>query len=204
MNKTKRKILDSSLKLYNTYGVSNVSQRRITEYLNISPGNLTYHFKKKEDIEEALYFELVFYVDELYTRVMNKDLNLSILGDFIDLFFELIYEYRFIFLDFVHLMKSNDKVVKHYNELLKLRQDQFVRTIYYLIDKGILRREELPDEYDNLYLRVQVFSDFYLSSVEILKENSKDEYKVNYKKTFMYSLYPFLTKEGKEEFKTII
>lgn len=43
-------ILDKSLELFNTQGYTEVGMRQIARELDISPGNLTYYFNKKEDI----------------------------------------------------------------------------------------------------------------------------------------------------------
>lgn len=50
----KDKILDTSRQLFNEKGYHNVSMREIAHSLNISVGNLTYHFNKKEDILKEL------------------------------------------------------------------------------------------------------------------------------------------------------
>jgi AcrR family transcriptional regulator len=42
--------------------------------LNMSSGNLNYHFKKREDIFEALYFEMVLEFDERIESLRNMDL----------------------------------------------------------------------------------------------------------------------------------
>ncbi len=52
---TNQKILEASLKLFNEKGFSEVGVREIARSMGISPGNLSYHFPKKEDI----FFELM-------------------------------------------------------------------------------------------------------------------------------------------------
>ncbi|MFM1876514.1 MAG: hypothetical protein RL266_2251 [Bacteroidota bacterium] len=43
-------ILLRAIKLFNERGVNHVGVREIARDLNLSPGNLSYHFKKKEDL----------------------------------------------------------------------------------------------------------------------------------------------------------
>ncbi|MDP5170477.1 MAG: TetR/AcrR family transcriptional regulator, partial [Bacteroidia bacterium] len=62
--KTKVRILQTALKLYNEHGVYNphgeqITARRIAAELNMSDGNLRYHFPSREDIVRGLYDELV-------------------------------------------------------------------------------------------------------------------------------------------------
>ena len=48
--RTRKKILDASIELFNTQGIQNVSTEKIAMQIGISPGNLTYHFKRKSDL----------------------------------------------------------------------------------------------------------------------------------------------------------
>ncbi len=48
--KTVDKILETALRLFNEEGYIQVGVREISRELDISPGNLSYHFPKKEDI----------------------------------------------------------------------------------------------------------------------------------------------------------
>jgi AcrR family transcriptional regulator len=47
---TQQRVLDASITLFNLYGIEAVSIQQISEALNISPGNLTYHYNKKADL----------------------------------------------------------------------------------------------------------------------------------------------------------
>lgn len=51
---TKDRILEKSLELFNNQGVHNVGVRDIARALEMSPGNMSYHFPKKEDVILAL------------------------------------------------------------------------------------------------------------------------------------------------------
>ena len=53
--RTAQRILDASLALFNRFGEPNVSTTLISSELNISPGNLYYHFPAKEELVNALY-----------------------------------------------------------------------------------------------------------------------------------------------------
>ncbi|WP_347070130.1 TetR/AcrR family transcriptional regulator [Flavobacterium sp. WV_118_3] len=204
MNKTKKKILEAALQLFNTYGLPNVSQRKISDHLGISPGNLTYHFKKKENIEEALYFDLVNWISEEFRQMGEKEVSLQNLITFVDSFFVTIYAYRFVYLDIVHLMRNNDVISAHYKQLIISRKLQFLRMIEQFIDSGLFREAELPDEYEMLYKRIQIILDFYLSAEEITENAIGYRPMGNHTLLFMHSIYPYLTLKGKKQFQEIL
>jgi len=52
---TRDRILEASLVLFNEHGIAAVSTHRIAAELGISPGNLHYHFKSKEQILSWLF-----------------------------------------------------------------------------------------------------------------------------------------------------
>ncbi len=62
--KTSERILMVSLTLFNTHGEPNVSSVDIANELDISPGNLYYHFKGKDTIVSSLF--------EMYRQRMSK------------------------------------------------------------------------------------------------------------------------------------
>ncbi|UWD49400.1 TetR/AcrR family transcriptional regulator [Clostridioides difficile] len=57
-NKTKKDIILTACNLFNIHGYNSISMRDIANELGISVGNLTYYFKKKEDlIEEVVKYK---------------------------------------------------------------------------------------------------------------------------------------------------
>ena len=54
INETRSKILSTAQRLFNENGYRKVSLRMISDAMGISIGNLTYHFKKRDEILKAL------------------------------------------------------------------------------------------------------------------------------------------------------
>ncbi|MGJ7510426.1 TetR/AcrR family transcriptional regulator [Variovorax sp. GT1P44] len=99
---TRERILQASLALFNAQGLAAVSTHRIAAELEISPGNLHYHFKAKQLI-----------VDRLFRRFEERLESLNASSDTVraidDLWlalhlrFEAIDAYRFVYRDMAYL-----------------------------------------------------------------------------------------------------
>ena len=75
--KTKDRILLTSLKLFNEQGERNVSTNHIAAYLNISPGNLYYHFRNKNEIVYQLFLQYQAEVQSFMTLPQAAALAIS-------------------------------------------------------------------------------------------------------------------------------
>lgn len=204
MNSTKRRILDTAKELLNAQGLAAVSQRTIAEALQISPGNLTYHFKKKSDIIEALYFELVACIDQAIAGLtIGEELLLGLYG-LTQKMMEYFFDYRFIMLDFIQIMREYPTIRAHYTELLKLREIQLSHFFEVLIATGLMRPPSLEKEYENLIRRQVILGDFWLASAEIKEEKLTLQQVDEYLVMMRQMIYPYLTRKGKTQFQKII
>ena len=57
MNKTKRRIFNTAVKIFSEKGYDNASVEEITAVAGVAKGSLYYHFSKKEDILDLLLEE---------------------------------------------------------------------------------------------------------------------------------------------------
>ncbi len=107
--KTLDKIVNGSLRLFNSNGVSHISTNHIAEHIEISPGNLYYYFPNKEAIIRALFAQIKSQVESLWqTKPAHP---LLIVQDYVRVIFSVIFGYRFFFIE-LPLLLRNDPVLK--------------------------------------------------------------------------------------------
>lgn len=95
---TRERILQTSLALFNALGLAAVSTHRIAAELEISPGNLHYHFKAKQLIVERLFRRFEERL-ELLNASVGEVRAIDDLWLALHLRFEAIDAYRFIYRD---------------------------------------------------------------------------------------------------------
>ena len=204
MKKTREIILDTSLELFNSLGLSKVTLRTIANKMEISQGNLNYHFKKREDIIETLYFQLVQNVDSSMSSMKEPKNPFQLLVSISQTIMFNFHEYRFFLLDFVQIMRENKKIRTHYTELTMQREEQFSMLFNLLIKEGLMRKEILPNEYKNLYKRFQILGDFWISDAEILNSNITKKTILTYSVILTQAIFPYLTLKGQKEYHSIV
>lgn len=202
MKNTKARILQTALHLFNDLGLPKVTLRTIAKEMGISQGNLNYHFKKREDILEALYHDLVAKIDQLMESMQGSVFSLQHLYDQQAVMMEHFFEYRFFMLDFVQIMREHANIKNHYTQLTELRILQFQGLIQALVELELMRPGEIEDEYKHFHIRLQILNDFWLSSAITTKTLSKALIPT-YSMALFRELYPYLTPKGKTAFQAI-
>ena len=203
MRKTKEIILDTALDLFNTKGLSQTTLRTIARKMGISQGNLNYHYKKREDIIEALYFQLVKKINESIPVSSPSDDILKTLFSMSNSVMQHLFEYRFFLLDFVQVMRAHNQIRKHFIKLTATREAQFMGFIRILVEQDLMRKELLPNEYKNLCNRIQILGDFWISSAQIFNRKITHKLIYKYEEMINQSIYPYLTEKGRQVYHQI-
>src|SRR5690554_1339722 len=107
--KTRDRILQASLHLFNEHGEPNVTTLQIADELNISPGNLYYHFKNKTEIIDELFHRFESHINDLL-EVPEEIQGIEDQWLFLHLLFETIAQYRFIYQDLVNVLGRYDRI----------------------------------------------------------------------------------------------
>ncbi len=109
MGTTRDTLLYRALELFNTHGLESVGVRDLARDLDLSPGNVSYYFAKKEDLVRALMAELAVRNDRAVADLADSPTLVALLERYRRTF-EAQYDYRF-------LSRSIVQVVDHYPDL---------------------------------------------------------------------------------------
>ena len=115
--RTAERILEVTLDLFNRFGEPNVSTTLISAELNISPGNLYYHYPAKDELINSLCDRYEAALREL----LNAGGGVRDVEDawfFLHSLFELIWQYRFLYRDLNDLLSKNRRLETHFQAVL--------------------------------------------------------------------------------------
>ena len=117
---TKELILETALRLFNDKGTSAVSTNHIAAALGISPGNLYYHYRNKEEIIRAIFERLYDVWDTTLTLSGDRPPTLDDLQRLVRDNFTIMWDYRFVYRELVALLRHDVELRLRY-ELVRQR-----------------------------------------------------------------------------------
>lgn len=128
--RTPERILAMALRMFNEFGEPNVTTNRIADELEISPGNLHYHFRTKHALVEALFQQFERRMLELLGGDAIERADVEDAWLFLHLVFEAIADYRFLYRDLNELCGRDRDLRRRFRGILKLS----MRTATELLD----------------------------------------------------------------------
>ena len=125
--RTAERILDVTLDLFNRFGEPNVSTTLISAELNISPGNLYYHYPAKDELVNRLFGRYEIALGELLPAAESVR-NVEDAWLFFHMLYELIWQYRFHYRDLNDLLSKNRRIETQFQLVFAAKQ-QAVRQV---------------------------------------------------------------------------
>lgn len=185
----KIEILNASNQLFNADSWSNVSLRKIATQLNISDGNLRYHFKTKEEIVLALFSKMA---EEMLIEINIQLDEFELKPSMFQSIFEIMYAYRFLFIEAYFIKKEYESYQFLFDQLQESRKQLFIETFNRLIEEGVLSTKFSNEQYSLLFEQIFILSDSWIKYVKPSNE-IEIELEINHYSSLCYALLvPYL------------
>ncbi|MCI2282553.1 TetR/AcrR family transcriptional regulator [Colwellia sp. MSW7] len=146
--KTRDKIIQASIALFNEQGERNVTTNHIAAHLGISPGNLYYHFRNKEDIILSIYEEYARnLLPDTFPKVSSDVKPLDAIILYMDAVFQMLLKFRFFYSNLPVLLDKNPSLREKYVEVQHSIAERVSQLLISLRNANIInfQDEELPD-----------------------------------------------------------
>ncbi|MRA44371.1 TetR/AcrR family transcriptional regulator [Acinetobacter pittii] len=175
--KTKDRILQISLQLFNERGERSVTTNHIAAELGISPGNLYYHFRNKYEIIKELMYQYQVETLEMLSLPEDRPLTTNDKINYFQVLSGQLWSYRFIHRDVYHLVESNEDFKKIYPRFAGQVMQQGQKIYQAFVDAGLMKMT--PSEIEaliiNLWIVLTNWTNFLYMSGHISDNNHLEE-----------------------------
>ncbi len=195
---TKTKIKNSAIHLFNTQETLSVTTNHIAKEAGISPGNLYYHYKNKEEIVTDLYLDLSKRFEEInsFENILLSSNPIKVLDGTFELMGEIFYEYRFLLRDSMVLIALYPSFKENFVRNQEKRIKQIESLLQFLLKENIIQYEEninLERRAKMHWFITAYWQSFASSTGNVSRESIKEAKEI----FFEFMIYPFLTQKGK-------
>lgn len=169
MNNRER-ILDTALRLFNDTGTGPVSTNHIAEALGISPGNLYYHFRNKEEIIRALFERMFTLWGQPSSLPQDRAPTLADLEQVVRASYVLLWDYRFVYRELIALLRRDEVLRQRWLAVRSRGFEGFYELFDTFVRAGVLRPPQDPTALSRLAELCWLISEFWLPSLEVSGE----------------------------------
>ena len=159
---TYTRIINTSLVLFTEEGERNISTNHIAAHLGISPGNLYYHFRNKDEIIVQLFKRyseaLLQYLQE---AVLPSGVEDSV--NYMAGIYNVMWEYRFLFSDVNTLLARSAELLGEHNNFTQAKVSPLlVKLLTQLNGLGIINADQtaMNDLAINMWMVTKYWFDF--------------------------------------------
>ena len=196
---TRELILSTSLGLFNRLGEPNVTTNLIADEADISPGNLYYHFRHKQDIVQELFNRYAEQLLPLIDFASEASLDAESLWFRLHLIFELKGQFRFIYRNISDIALRMPDLEKALRALF-MREQAAVKS---LLDEwsaaGVTRAD--PDQQAMLTDQIMLSLTYWIPHADLFDPHGAEDGRAQVRaiaRVFLLTM-PYLNQPWREE-----
>lgn len=194
MKKTQEKILTNAIIIFNRTGVGSARLKDIASECNISLGNLSYHYKTKKDLIQAV----LEFMQERFSDMNSSSMSFFEKKDFSSLiknYLSFQIAHRFFYRDILEIKKLIPDASSIYKNQMRQIVNVNENCLFLAVGKGLL----IPEPHDGHY---QLFAKNALAILNswLLEREALGKENVKMRQVFLALSefhYPYFTDKGK-------
>ena len=140
--RTRERILETALALFNRFGEPNITTADIADEMGISPGNLYYHFRSKDEIIAELFAAFERRLDDALAIPDRRPVSVEDLWLLLHLLFEAMLDHRFVFRDLDEILSRNRTLASRFALLMRRGTRSVIELCRGLVAAGAMRASE--------------------------------------------------------------
>ncbi|WP_277188367.1 TetR/AcrR family transcriptional regulator [Caballeronia sp. BR00000012568055] len=159
--RTRERILELSLKLFNDIGEPNVTTTTIAEEMEISPGNLYYHFRNKDDIINSIFAQFEQQIQKRLRFPDDHRPTIDEMWSYLQYMADFLWTYRFLYRDLNDLLARNRTLETHFKQIITHKQHFARQLCEALVTDGEM--VATPDEISVIATNMGLLATYWLS-----------------------------------------
>jgi len=159
--KTKDKIIQGSIELFNKQGERNVTTNHIAAHIGISPGNLYYHYSNKDDIIRSIYKLYEKNLDQMFQPQENDTKGMDEMMYYLDRVFYSMWQFRFFYANLPDILARDDELHERYLVAQKRLYKRIISILYEIRVQGFITLDD--PMVDNLAHTLKLVVTFWVS-----------------------------------------
>lgn len=201
--KTKDRIVQASIELFNAKGERNVTTNHIASHLNISPGNLYYHFRNKEEIIRNIFTKYAEHMQVSFEPVNPSQDPVNMLTSYLDAVFSALYHFNFLYDNLPVIMARDPELKSQYLEVHNKMMDKIHQLVISLEKASIIKMdaEDVEDFSNIIKQQVTFWISYCKTSREVTSMTSELIYNGLLKVLLLFK--PYVTEDYKEPVRQI-
>ncbi|MCG6460399.1 TetR/AcrR family transcriptional regulator [Vibrio parahaemolyticus] len=136
--KTRDKIVYAALELFNQHGERNITTNHIADHIEISPGNLYYHFRNKQEIVREIFALYSAELLERFTPIQGSQESLTMLKSYLDSIFTLMWKYRFFYANLPEILSRDEQLHEQYIDVQEKLQANLIAIMLEFVSLKLL------------------------------------------------------------------
>lgn len=205
--RTKDKILETALRLFNELGEPHVTTTTIAEEMKISPGNLYYHYRNKDDIITSIFGIYEVGMDKRLRLPDDHRLTLEEAWGYIQYLTDYFWQYRFLYRDINDLLARNRTLEIHFKSIVE-RKIRFAQEMckVFAEDGDFIAT---PAETETICTNIGIIGTYWLSFQFVLNPRQYNDAAIIRKNLHAISfqvislMAPFLRGHAREKFEEL-
>ena len=140
--KTRDKIVYAALELFNQHGERNITTNHIADYIEISPGNLYYHFRNKQEIVREIFALYSAELLERFVPIKGSQESLTMLKRYLDSIFTLMWKYRFFYANLPEILSRDEQLHELYIDVQETLQANLIAIMQEFVSLKLLNIDQ--------------------------------------------------------------
>lgn len=159
--KTKDKVIQGSIELFNLHGERNVTTNHIAEHVGISPGNLYYHYRNKDDIIRSIYKMYEKNLDQMFQPQDANSAGMDEMMYYLDRVFYSMWQFRFFYANLPDILARDRELHERYLVAQRALYQRIINTLKEVKSQGYITLDD--DMMDDLAHTLKLVVAFWIS-----------------------------------------